>query len=203
MADSLTGAVIARRVRDAIVTNLRDIFTADTDYPYVANSDGTLNFDLTKIAINDVTPNDHLYYPSIICSTLSGEEERFLQEDLMNYEVAEDGTITETRGAPLVFSCSIQGQSLDTITRDALLDKIYRNFKVITDALAVNGVAVVKTSLETDKREFIQDRWIYSSGVRMELFGEWTDLVITGPDGTVDRITGAISTPLGIVQRFI
>lgn len=154
---SWLGAIIIKRVRDAIVLNLRRQFTYDTMYPYVETatytalaglaslvnetpfvvgvgtkfttslkvgnqvqfgSDPTnnyyvlsiasdtsltlttnftgativgsainyasnvvVNFDCTRIAINDATPQDYYYLPAITVSTAAGEEHRFLQED--------------------------------------------------------------------------------------------------------------------------
>lgn len=196
-----TGALIAKRVRDAVVLNLRRVFATDVEYPYVENIDGSLNFDSTKVSINDVTPGDHLFYPSIIVSTLSGEESRFLQEDFISSTPTEDGGHFEVRGAPIYFTVNIQAQALDTIARDELLDKIYQKFKLITDDLADRGVAIIKTSLEGDKREFIQDRWIYSSGIRMSLYGEWTEEEGVDPNQTVGKLTGVIVTETGDVKQ--
>lgn len=201
MADSLFGAVVVKRVRDAVVLNIRDMFRTDVSYPYIDNNDGSLNFDQTKISINDVTPLDHLFYPSIIVSTVAGEESRFIQEDYLSSTVNADGSITELRGAPINFSVLIQSQALDTVVRDELLDKIYDHFKMITDDLAANGVAIIKTFLESDKREFVQDRWIYTSGVRMSLYAEWLDSEVTAVSGTLREITGKISTPT-VSQNF-
>jgi hypothetical protein len=196
-----TGALIAKRVRDAVVLNLRRVFALDVDYPYVENLDGSLNFDLTKISINDVTPGDHLFYPSIIVSTLSGEESRFLQEDFISSTRDKDDNIFEVRGASIHFMVNIQAQALDTIVRDELLDRIYQKFKLITDDLADRGVAIIKTTLEGDKREFIQDRWIYSSGVRMSLYGEWIEEEGVDPNQTVGKLTGVIVTETGQVRQ--
>lgn len=193
MADSLFGPVIAKRVRDAIVLNLRRAFSTDTDYPYVQNLDGTVNFDQTKITINDVTPDDHLFFPTIIVSSLAGEEHRFLQEDFFNFSVDPDTQVaTETRGAPITFSVKIEATALDTVVRDEVLDRLYQKFKIVTDDLADNGVGVVKTSLLADRREFPHDRWIYTSGVLMTLYGEWLEEEVV--TDTVGSISGEVST---------
>jgi hypothetical protein len=195
----ITGAVIVKRVRDAIVLNLRRIFASDPIYTYSENPDGTLNVDCSKIGINDATPATSLVYPSIICSTASGEETRFLQEDFFSSTEDAEGNITEIRGAPIVFQVTILVTSLDTITRDEVLDKIYRNFKIITDDLADNGIGIIKTSLETDRREFVQDRWLYTSGVRMSLYGEWIEEEVVS--SKLEGIKGKIYTDY-IQQEF-
>lgn len=198
-----TGALIAKRVRDAVVLNLRRVFKLDTDYPYVETTEGALDFDATKVSINDVTPNDHLFYPSIIVATLSGEESRFIQEDFISESRDKDDNIHEVRGAPMYFTVNIQAQALDTIARDQLLDKIYQKFKLITDDLADSGVAIIKTSLESDKREFIQDRWVYSSGIRMSLYGEWIEEEAVDPNQTIGKLTGVISTDTRqVIQEY-
>jgi len=194
-----TGAFICYRIRDAIVLNLRRVFALDTEYPYVENIDHSVNFDQTKITINDVTPLDHFFYPNIVVSALQGEEMRVLQEDFISEKVNEDGSIKDVRGTPMAFIVSITAQGLDTITRDKLLDKIYQKFKLITDDLADRGVGIVKTSLESDRREFIQDRWIYTSGIRMSLYGEWTEEDVT--TDVVGKLTGQISTETGQVKQ--
>jgi hypothetical protein len=200
MADSLFGPVIAKRVRDAIVLNLRRAFAADPDYTYAQNVDGTVNFDATKITINDVTPDDHLFFPTIIVSSLAGEEHRFLQEDFFNYSVDPNTNVaTEIRGAPITFSVKIEATALDTIVRDEFLDRLYQKFKIIMDDMADNGVGVVKTSLLPDRREFPHDRWIYTSGVMMTLYGEWLEEEVV--TSTVGSISGEVST-VDIDQPF-
>src|ERR1019366_6275655 len=115
----LTGPVISRRVRDAIVLNLRNQFSTDSDYPYVENSDGTLDFANTKVAINDATPMDFLIYPSITVKNLSGEEHRFLQQDYFEQFTDVNG-VQDRRGAPMTMEVTIEAMALDTIVRDQI-----------------------------------------------------------------------------------
>ena len=187
----LTGPVISRRVRDAIVVNLRNQFALDAEYPYVENTDGTLNFTQTKIAINDATPIDFLTYPCITVENLSGEEHRFLQQDYFEQFKDSSGNVFNRRGAPMTMEVTIKATALDTVVRDQILDRLYERFKILTDYLSVSGVGVVKTSLLPDGREFPYDRWIYTSGVRMTLYVEWTEI---DPQGaTLQKITGTVS----------
>lgn len=187
----LTGPVISRRVRDAIVVNLRNQFALDTEYPYVENPDGTLNFTQTKVAINDATPIDFLIYPCITVENLSGEEHRFLQQDYFEQFKDSLGAVFTRRGAPMTMEVTIKAIALDTVVRDQILDRLYERFKILTDYLSVSGVGVVKTSLLPDTREFPHDRWIYTSGIRMTLYVEWTEVDPIGD--TVTKITGTVS----------
>jgi len=190
----ITGAVIAKRVRDAIILNLRRAFSTDITYPYIENLDGSVDYDCSKVLINDVTPEDHLSYPSINVMSLSGEESRFLQEDYFNTLDCSGTTRVDLRGAPMYFSVSVEATALDTITRDELLDRLYQRFKIITDDLADNGVAIIKTSLNRDRREFIQDRWFYTSGVEMKLYAEWIEQDLIPEDSTLQKIKGEIKS---------
>jgi hypothetical protein len=191
----LTGPVISRRVRDAIVINLRNQFALDPVYPYVENPDGTLNFNTTapytQIAINDATPLDFLFYPCITVENLSGEEHRFLQQDYFEQFKDSTGAVFNRRGAPMTMEVVIKAKALDTVVRDQVLDRLYERFKILTDYLSASGVGVVKTSLLPDDREFPYDRWIYTSGVRMTLYVEWTEINPIGT--TLTKVTGTVS----------
>src|ERR1035437_7158093 len=191
-APVLTGPVISRRVRDAIVLNLRNQFSTDTEYPYVENVDGTLDFTRTKVAINDATPMDFLIYPSITVKNLSGEEHRFLQEDYIEQFTDANGVVSDRRGAPMTMEVTIEAMALDTVVRDQILDRLYERFKILTDYLSASGVGIVKTSLLSDGREYPHDRWIYTSGIRMTLYVEWTEVSAIGP--TLTKITNTVST---------
>jgi len=172
---SWLGPIIIRRVRDAIVLNLRRQFLYDTTYPYVetlsftplaglvavvnespfvvgtatnfttglqagnrvqfgsdasayyilsvtdsthleltTNYTGvtnsstsvsfgspTVNFDCTRITINDATPQDYYYLPTITVMTAQGDETRFLQEDFFEEFTDVNGNQSERRGAPM------------------------------------------------------------------------------------------------------
>jgi hypothetical protein len=192
----LTGPVIARRVRDAIVVNLRNQFALDPVYPYIENPDGTLNINTTppytQIAINDATPIDFLIYPCITVENLSGEEHRFLQQDYFEQFKDASGNVFNRRGAPMTMEVTIKATALDTVVRDQVLDRLYERFKILTDYLSASGVGVVKTSLLADGREFPYDRWIYTSGIRMTLYVEWTEINPIG--ATLAKITGTVTT---------
>jgi len=277
MSYSWTGAIIIKRVRDAIVLNLRRAFSYDPKYHYavtmmltpavgvvsvtngssVVTGSGTtfttsfvigsiiqfsgqpgvsyyvksvssntsltlttdylgtttgsstisrgtesVNFDCSGIAINDVTPEDYYSLPSINVMTTSGEEHRFIQEDFFEAFVDGNGEMSDRRGAPLDITVLVEATAIDIITRDELVDRLYEYFKIITDDLANNGIGILKTSINTDRREFKNDRWYYTSGVTMRLYAEWLDENLTDPNSTVSGIKGSITTDFGVDQGF-
>lgn len=163
---------------------------------------GTVDFDCTGIVINDSTSEDYFFLPSINVMTTSGEEHRFLQEDL--FEMFEDSNseLSSRRGAPMSITVLVEATSLDIITRDELVDRLYEYFKIITDDLADNGIGILKTSINTDRREFRNDRWFYTSGVTYHLYAEWLDEDLTNPNATVTGIKGSITTDFGVDQGF-
>lgn len=199
----LTGPVIARRVRDAIVVNLRNQFALDPVYPYIENADGTLNINTiapyTQIAINDATPIDFLIYPCITVENLSGVEHRFLQQDYFEQFKDASGNIHERRGAPMTMEVTIKATALDTVVRDQVLDRLYERFKILTDYLSASGVGIVKTDLLSDGREYPYDRWVYTAGIKMTLYVEWTEVNPIG--ATLEKITGKISTEDGAITE--
>ena len=277
MSYSWTGAIIIKRVRDAIVLNLRRAFSYDPKYHYtltivttpitgvvnVVNgspivtgtgttftlnfvpgsiiqfasqagvtyyvktvesntsltltnnytgtstvssgaSNGTSqpDFDCSGIAINDVTPEEYYSLPSINVMTANGEEHRFIQEDYFEAFEDSNGEISDRRGAPLDINVVVEATAIDIITRDELVDRLYEYFKIITDDLANSGVGILKTSINTDRREFKNDRWFYTSGVTMHLYAEWLDENMTDPNSTATGIKGSITTDFGVDQGF-
>lgn len=198
----LTGPVIMKRLRDAIILNFRRAFSTDPIYTYVADINGVVDFDCTKIVINDATPEDHYLLPSINVMTASGEEHRFLQEDFFEeFTDPTTGKVTR-RGAPMSFTVNIEATSLDVVTRDELQDRLYERTKLITDDLANRGFGILKTSLSADRRDFRGDRWFYISGVSIQLYGEWLQEETIDPNSTLNKTTGTITTDAGIVQEF-
>lgn len=278
MSYAWTGAIIIKRVRDAIILNFRRAFLYDPLYPYVQNltltpatgtvnlttgsstvtgtatnfttsifagapiqftsqagvtyyvrevisntsltlttnysgasdisttlnigSNPTVNFDCTHIAINDATPDDYYYLPSINVITASGEEHRFIQEDFFEEFTDSNGEQSARRGAPLDIRVIVEATALDVITRDQLVDRMYEKFKIITDDLANNGVGILRTSINADRKEFKNDRWYYTSGVTLYLYAEWLDEDITDPNSTATGFSGHITTNAGIDQPF-
>lgn len=196
-----TGPLIVKRIRDAIILNLRRAFSTDATFPYVENA-GIVDFDCTKVVINDATPEDHFMLPSINVMTASGTEFRFLQEDMFETNCNVDGVVFDRRGAPMKFSVTVEATALDVITRDELLDRMYQKFKIVTDDLATNGVGVIQTTLRPDSRRFINDRWWYTSGVEMSLYAEWLEEDIIDPNSTLNGANVGITTDQGVNQEL-
>lgn len=198
----LTGPQITKRVRDAVILNFREVFKTDPIYTYVENIDGTVDFDCSKVVINDVTPEDHFFLPTINVMNASAEEHRFLQEDFFEEFTESSGSKVTRRGAPMSFTVGIEALALDTVTRDELLDRMYEKLKLITDDLSDRGIGILRTSLRPDRRDFRGDRWFYTSGVDLHLYVEWLEEETIDPASTLNKTTGTITTDAGIVQDF-
>jgi len=274
---SWIGPIIIKRVRDAIVLNLRRQFSYDTMYPYVETvtftalpgvvnldlespyvtgagtnftktlnagnriqfasdvnyyyvlsvasdtsltlttnytgqtvssatisiaSNVVVNFDCTRIAINDATPQDYYYLPALVVKTAAGEEHRFLQEDFFEEFTDVNGNQSERRGAPMDINVTIEALAIDVITRDQLVDRLYEKFKIITTDLAENGIGILKTSILPDDRKFENDRWWYTSSISMKLYAEWLDEDIAALNSSMTGVKTGIYTAHGVDQRF-
>ena len=194
-----SGPKIIKRVRDAIIEGYRQSFSYDPEFTYVTNADGTVNFDCSKLVINDVTPDDYYFLPSINVMTASGVEHRFIQEDLFEPFTDVNGNTSARRGAPMDITISVDATSLDTVTRDKLVDRMYENFKIVNAKLADHGVGLLKTTIKADRREFKNDRWYYTSGVDLYLYAEWIDEDITVPN-FIDGFEITVSTSDGVTE---
>jgi hypothetical protein len=186
----------------ALTTNYTGATTVGSTVSWASNV--VVNFDCTRIAINDATPQDYYYLPSINVMTAAGEETRFLQEDFFEEFTDANGNQSERRGAPMSINVTIDAMALDVITRDQLVDRLYEKFKIITTDLAANGIGILKTSISPDSRKFENDRWYYTSSVTMHLYAEWLDEDITPPNTSLTGMGVDIYTPPphGINQRF-
>ena len=201
MSYSWLGPKIVKRVRDAIITAYRNAFSYDPDFTYVTNANGTVNFDCSKVVINDSTPDDYYFLPSINVTTTSGEEHRFLQEDFFGAFQDLNGNMSPRRGAPLDIRATVEATALDVITRDRLVDRLYELFKVVNDALADNGVGLLRTSIRADSRKFEHDRWYYTSGVELSLYAEWLEEDTTVPV-TIDDVEVTVLTSDSITESW-
>lgn len=161
-----------KKIRDSIIKNLRNAFLNDSKYTYDENSANT------KIMINDVTPMEALKVPSIIVENVGVTESRYLQNDFF----FEDET-GYTRGSSLISRTSIQVLTLDTIKRDEIIDRIYQLLKDFEEILSENGIAIIKTDILPERRQYIQDRFFYTGGVTLNCYSEWVEPV------TVDNIS--------------
>lgn len=165
---------IKKRVRDAIITNLKNFFKTHEKYRYVETEEGIVDLERTKIMISDVTPNEVLKIPVIYVDVMSGTETRLIDHDLLYEEFTEEGLRVE-RSTYLSLTCTILVYAYDTIVRDELADLVYQSIKRYLKDLNKNGVVVRKVDMEAERRVMIQDRWYYTSGLRLDLGAEWIE----------------------------
>ena len=76
----------------------------------------------------------------------------------------------------------------DTVVRDQLNDAVYQSLKEFLDNLNADGIIVIKTDLSPETREFINDRWWYTSGISLNLATEWTE-TFTVDGEIIERVT--------------
>lgn len=172
---------IHRKIRDAVILNLRRIFTGHSKYPYIELVSGEYDFDNTKIVISDAIPQDHTFFPALIVDSLSGTEQRYLGPDDIgeikdtNFEVTADPIFSS-----LQMTLTINLYSYDTIARDEIIDLIYDHLKLITDDLADNGIEVKKVALPNSGRQYLNDRWLMTSSITLDVYSEWVDTLPIG-----------------------
>ncbi len=168
---------INKKVRDAVILNLRTLFLAHSKYPYVETITGEYDFDATKIIISDAIPNEHAFYPAIIVDTVVGREQRYLGADSLDQPKDMAGLVTADRkfaSIPLTVNINIHTID-DTIARDEIVDVIYDHFKLTTPELAAAGIEIVGTSFNPDRRTFNGDRYYITTSISMQIYTEWVD----------------------------
>lgn len=168
---------INRKVRDAVIVNLRRIFTADPIYPYVELGSGEYDFDKTKIIISDAIPDEHAFFPAIIVDTVSGTETRYLGPDDLaetkdsNFQVTEDRLF-----ASIDLTVNINVYTIDdTIARDEIVDRIYDQFKLVRDDLAEAGIEIKRVNFSPERRVYQDNRWYITAQFSLEVYTEWVD----------------------------
>lgn len=172
---------IHRKIRDALILNLRRVFQGDSKYPYVETISGEYDYDTTKIVISDAIPQDHVFFPALVVDNLSGSEQRYLGPDDLgetkdsNFHVTSDSIFSS-----LNMTATVTLYCYDTIARDEIIDRIYDHIKLITDDLADNGIEVKRQGLPASGRQFINDRWLLTSTISFELYSEWVDQLPIG-----------------------
>ena len=159
---------ICKKIRDSFILNFRDAFSKDAKYVYDDDPK------VTKINISDVTPMQALKIPSLIISSLSVDESRFLQDDLSG-----ETSTGFTRCSGLNSRTSIEILTADTIKKDEITDRVYQLLKDFKIVLANNGIAIFKTDILPDRKEYIQDRYFYKSGLTITAYSEWSENVVT------------------------
>ena len=154
---------IMRKVRDAFIKALRAGFSQDEVYTWDSNKNDS------RILISDATPLENTELPSIIITSSSGKEQRYLGPDYLKQ--AEDKN--DIRFVSLPASVSIKTYTLSPIDRDELGDMIFEYLKVVTDKLAELGIEIQNIQINGDTREFRQDRWWYSGNYTIQIYTEW------------------------------
>jgi hypothetical protein len=180
---------ITRKVRDAVVLNLRRVFKTDPKYTYVEFTTPPFDYDFdnTKIVISDAIPAEHAFFPAVTVDTVVGDEQRYLGPD--SYRAREDGGVQQTDElfASIPMTVNINVHTIDdTVARDEIVDRIYDQFKLITDDLADAGIEIKKTRFNADRRAFNGDRWYITATISIEIYTEWTDDL--GPGDTLATI---------------
>lgn len=167
---------VNRRVRDAVIVNLRRLFTGDAKYPYKELPDGMFDFDNSKIFIEDIIPQEHAAFPVVVVDTLSGEEQRYLGDDFIETKDAHNVTVTDQLFSSLNLTVSINIYTIeDTISADEITDRIFDHFKTIVDDLSDAGIAIKKTTFISPRRTFQVGRWYIQNGLSMQVYCEWHD----------------------------
>ena len=76
---------VATKVRDAIITNLKNLFTNDPVYPYVEDAEGEWDYDNSKVFISDEIPQESANFPGIMADVFTGTEQRYLGPDTYRF----------------------------------------------------------------------------------------------------------------------
>lgn len=167
-----------RRVRDSLVLAIRNAFKSHTKYPYKETTDGEFDFDNSKVWVADVTPLESVTYPMITVDTLSGEDQRYLGDELTDRVDPSVGglTISQTVNfTSIPMTATVKIYTRDTLVRDDLQSAVYDTLKINKDILAtVGGAEVIGTRWAADAREYLYDRWWYVSAITMEIYAEWS-----------------------------
>lgn len=178
---------IITRIRDAFILNLREIFKNHPKYVYKEDEQGLPIYNDSTIIITDVTPLVPFSSPAIIVNVLPSDEIRFVQNDFY-YKEAED---VDVMGSLITSTVSIEILTLDTVTRDELLDIIYDNLKRVREVLGEYGIAIIKTTLESTRQTYVHDRWWYTSSLNVKVFTEYNSRIkyekISGINYTVEE----------------
>ncbi len=178
---------INKKVRNAVILNLRRVFTGDTKYAYVENA-GVYDPIASKIDITDAIPDDHARMPHIVVDVLAGPEKRYIgPEDLREVKDGNNRVIKDEIFTSLNLTININVYTInDTLTRDEVLDRIYDQFKLITDDLADRGVEIISTTFNGDTRAYIRDRWYITGRLSINVYSEWKDELLV--EDTVESI---------------
>ena len=172
-----------RKVRDAIINNFRNYFSTHPTYTYISLPEGYPDMENTKIMIADITPQEEFKIPMIYINTVSGTESRML-----DYDLQEGDDDSEIRSTYITLTVDIKIRAYDTIVRDELEDALYASLKEFLDDLSESGIIVIKVDFSPESREFINDRWWYTSGFSLNVATEWTE-TFTVEGEIIEKVT--------------
>jgi hypothetical protein len=186
---------VVTKIRDKVISNLRRLLSTDLKYTYVELPSGDYNFDLTKIIISDIIPQDHAFYPAVIVESVGGDETRYIGPDTLNlvknvHHVVTDDLLFDS----IVSTVTINIYTIDdTIARDELTDLIYNNFKYTNDDLANAGIEIIRTHFPVHAQAYADQRWYLTGRITMELYSEWKGSLGTGTTLTQTNVTVTLS----------
>jgi hypothetical protein len=169
---------VTKKVKNALVYNLRRIFTNNTSFPkykYIETS-GQYDPDLSTIDITGDIPDSHSRFPHIAVDVISGPEKRYIGPDALRETKSGNVVDSDQIFASFDLTANINIYTIDdTLTRDELMDAIHDQFKLITDDLADNAIEIVNTTFNGDTRAYVRDRWYITGRLTLKLYTEWKD----------------------------
>jgi len=154
---------LIRKTRDAFILALREGFGTDEVYTWKADRD------LSSISVVNATPLEAVDFPAVVVQAASGQEQRYFGPDYLE----EDENQQDVLFASVPITVNIKTYSKSTIDRDELSDLVFEYLKIKNDELATLGVAVVRTTINADTKEFVQDRWFYNGNISVLTYVEW------------------------------
>ncbi len=175
---------ITKKVRDAVVRNLRRVFSTDSIYtyvelggPYDPQANNEYDPDNSKIDITGHIPDSHAKFPHIAVEVISGAEIRSLGPDtLRETKDSNFKTITDEIFASFKMTVSINIYTIDdTLAVDEILDRIHDQFKLVTDDLANNGIEIQNHVFNGVRYQYVRDRWYVTGSETLNIYTEWKD----------------------------
>ncbi len=196
-----TSFQINKKVRNAIVHNLRRIFSVDTIYPYIEatvpydpSANAEYDPDTSKIDITGSIPDSHARFPHISVDVISGPEIRYIgPEDLRETKDSNGNVISDEKFASFRLTVNINVYKIDdTLAVDEILDRIHDQFKTVTDDLADSGIEIVNHVFNGINSQYIRDRWFLTGRLTLNVYTEWLE------DLGVGDLVGSIPIDLQI-----
>ncbi len=168
---------VAQKVRDAVIVNLKNLFTGDPKYPYIEDVNGEWDHDNSKVFISDEIPQESANFPGIMTDVFTGTEQRYLGPD--TYRHTKDGSFvvqSDELFASIPFTINIKIYTIgDTRARDELMDRMYEQFKLLNDHLASEGIELGLGTWQPATRTFSGDQHWLVGTMTYSGYTEWTD----------------------------